>query len=410
LNAELLNQLPTVGAKNIAVRVVKSAEKPLRTHPWLFDRAIASQSHDGRAGDIAVVFDHKRRFLAAGLYDPASPIRIKLLQHNTPATIDCTYFHTKIEAAIERRSEIELQQFGQTDGYRLINGENDGLPALIVDRYADSIVLKLYSPIWFPHLRCVVDFFSSKYRCGRIVLRLSRRVQEGTTFGLSDGVTLYGTAPTAPILFHENGLTFETDIVKGQKTGHFLDQRDNRQRVRALTQGKEVLDVFASTGGFTVYAAAGGAKALTSIDLSAPTLAITKQNMAHNGLLATCNLQLLPEDAFAALARLHSEGKKYDVVIIDPPSFAQKQADIDNALAAYGRLTRLGLQVLKRGGIVVQSSCSSRVSAEQFFATVERVAGEIGRKLTQIEYTHHAADHPVNFREGAYLKCLFGRA
>ncbi len=407
MNAELLNQLPTVSTKNIALRVVRSAEKTLRAHPWLFDRAIKSQSHAGNVGDVAVIFDHKRRFLAAGLYDPDSPIRVKLLQHNTSAKIDSAYFHAKIERAIGRRAPIDTLT---TNGYRLINGENDGLPALIADRYATSVVLKLYAPVWFPHLQTILDYFAAQNWCERVVVRLSRRVQAGQTFGLRDGMMLYGNPPTQPVLFLENGLTFEADIVRGQKTGHFLDQRDNRQRVRGLSSGKRLLDVFASTGGFTIYAAAGGAKSVTSIDLSAPTLAIAKQNMAHNELLAGCSLQLLCEDAFTALTRLGKAGKKYDMVVIDPPSFAQKQADVEGAIRAYGRLTRLGLGVLKRGGLLVQASCSSRVSAEQFFKTVAQNAGSVGRKLTQITYTQHALDHPVTFREGAYLKCLFARA
>lgn len=407
MNAELLNQLPTVRTKNIALKVQKSAEKPLRNHPWLFDRAITSQSHDGNAGDVAIIFDHKRRFLAAGLYDPESPIRVKLLQHNQPAKIDRAFLHAKIESAIALRSPINENK---TNGYRLINGENDGLPALIADRYDSSVVLKLYSPIWFPHLSSLHDYFVAQRWCECVVLRLSRRVQEGDTFGLSDGATLYGDSPTEPVRFLENGLSFEADIVHGQKTGHFLDQRDNRQRVRGISKDAHVLDVFASTGGFTVYAAAGGAKAITSIDLSSPTLAVTKRNMAHNNLLSSCYLQLLAEDAFAALTRLGQAGKQYDVVIIDPPSFAQKQADVDAAIHAYGRLTKLGLRVLKRGGTLVQASCSSRVSAETFFQTVERSAGGIGRNLTQLTYTQHAIDHPITFPEGAYLKCLFARA
>lgn len=403
----MLNQLPTVSNKNIAVRVVKSAEKTLRAHPWLFDRAITSQSHEGNAGDIAVIFNHKRRFLAAGLYDPGSPIRVKLLQHNDPVKINRAYFHDKIAKSIALRSAIDPTV---TNGYRLINGENDGLPALIADRYANSVVLKLYAPIWFPHLQTLLDYFAAENWCLRVVLRLSRRVQEGETFGLADGTTLYGDSPSEPVLFLENGLTFEADIVRGQKTGHFLDQRDNRQRVRQFASGQHVLDVFASTGGFTVYAAAGGAKSVTSVDLSAPTLAVARRNMAHNNLLATCNLQLLTEDAFTALSRLHSEGQKYDIVIIDPPSFAQKQADVAGAIRAYGRLTRMGLQVLKRGGTLVQASCSSRVSAETFFETVEMSAGKIGRNLTQLTYTQHTLDHPITFREGAYLKCVIARA
>ena len=405
--ADVLTHLPKPSLKNIAVRVRKSAEKAIRNHPWLFDRAIESVSHTGSAGDVAILFDHKRRFLAAGLFDPDSPIRVKLLQHGKSAKLDCAFYYRKLDEAFGRRNSIDT---ALTTGYRLVNGENDALPAVIADRYASTVVLKLYSPIWFPHLRHLVDYFAEIDWCERVVLRLSRRVQGGETFGLTDGMTLFGDAPKEPVKFLENNLTFEADVERGQKTGHFLDQRDNRQRVRGMTAGKRVLDVFASTGGFTVYTAAGGASHVTAVDLSGPTLAVAKRNLAHNDLHNRLDTRWLEQDAFDALAQLAQAGKRFDVVIIDPPSFAQKQADVEGALRAYRRLTRLGLRVLQSGGTFVQASCSSRVSAELFFHAVEDEAKRLGRPLRNIHHTQHPLDHPITFHEGAYLKCLFARA
>ena len=159
-------------------------------------------------------------------------------------------------------------------GYRVINGENDALPGLVVDRYADVLVLKLYSPIWFPHLADFVPQLVAETGCGGVVLRLARTVQSGETFGLQDGDVIAGEVPDGPVLFHETGLTFEADVRHGQKTGHFLDQRANRERVGEMAGGRDVLDVFCSTGGFTVHAAAGGARSVHSVDQSAPTLAV----------------------------------------------------------------------------------------------------------------------------------------
>ena len=409
-NLATLPEIPGPSDRRIAVHITPEAERALRHgHPWLFEQAIRRQSYEGFAGDLAVVFDRKRDFLAVGLYDPHSTIRVRVLQHGKPAKIDRDWFQAKLMAAAQARAPL---LDGTTTGYRLVHGENDGLPGLVVDRYEQTLVLKLYTSAWLPHLRDVLPALVEVIPTERLILRLGRAMleQPRELYGLRDGETLCGSGPDGPMLFQENGLCFEVDPVRGQKTGFFLDQRDNRARVEKLAGDKEVLNVFAYTGGFSVYAARGGARSVVSIDLSATALEAAARNMAHNAhipAVASAAHETVVADAFEALVRLGETGRRFDLVIIDPPAFAQKQDQVAQALSAYERLTRLGLGVLRPGGILAQASCSSRVDAEVFFEMVHRAAAQAGRPLREIERTGHPLDHPVTFREGAYLKCLF---
>jgi 23S rRNA (cytosine1962-C5)-methyltransferase len=409
----LLSQLSSPNSKRIALRVSAAAERALRQgHPWIFDQAITEQSHEGAPGDLAVIFDNKRRFLAIGLYDPTSFIRVRILQHRQPATIDRNWFETKLIAANQLREPIRKQA---TNGYRVIHGENDGLPGLVIDRYAETLVLKIYSLIWIPHLKEFLSALLKTNPSEQLILRLSRSLQKQSKFlyGLEDGMTLAGPLCEGLILFRENGLTFECDPIHGQKTGFFLDQRENRARVEKLSNGKSVLNVFAYTGGFSVYAARGGAKQVVSVDISAPALQAAVHNFSHNRHISAVKSAIhetIAEDAFEALARMESHKRFFDLVIIDPPMFAQNQNQVAAGLAAYRKLSHLGLGVLRPGGTLVQASCSSRIDAETFFDAIHQSARESHRRLTEIERTGHALDHPIAFEEGAYLKCLFAAA
>ena len=235
---ELPRALPSPGRRNLAVRVTRDAGRQIRSgHPWVFDASITSvRPDDGAAGDLAVVFDSDRRFMAVGLWDPASPIRIKVLHHGAPRTIDESFWQERIDAAVALRRG--LAERGDTDAYRVIHGENDGLPGLVVDRYASISVVKLYSAAWFPHLGSVLEVIASSVGTESCVLRLGRNVAAGETFGLADGDTVSGPPVTSPVDVIEHGLTFRVDVVRGQKTGHFLDQRDNRARVGSMSRGR----------------------------------------------------------------------------------------------------------------------------------------------------------------------------
>ena len=410
---ELAN-LPRPSGRRLALRVSPSAERAIRSgHPWVFDKAIRQQNVDGSPGDLAVIFDRKNRFLAIGLYAPASPIRVRILAHGQPAQIDADWFMYKVETAAEQRLPL-LQT--NTTGYRLVHGENDGLPGLVIDRYGETLVLKLYTTAWVPHLRDVLRAVTAVLPPKRIVLRLSRFVQrqEADLYGLFDGQLLWGQpVRNDGVLFLENGLYFEADVVHGQKTGFFLDQRNNRARVEKLAAGKRVLNVFAYTGGFSLYAARGGAKEVVSLDLSQPALANAmrnfKLNRAHEAV-AAADHELLVGDAFLTMQQLIANKRRFEMVIIDPPAFAKRQDEVERALTAYGRLVRLGLKLLRPGGVLVMASCTSRVTADQFFELVHKTALGVGRPLQEIERTGHALDHPIGFPEGAYLKCLFAYA
>ena len=408
-----LADIPRPAEKPLAVYVSGAAERALRSgHPWVFESAIRRQSAAGNLGDLAVIFNRNRRFLAVGLFDPPSPIRVRVLQHHTPATINREWFFAALTAAAQLRQPLlDLPPDRATTGYRLVYGENDRLPGLVIDRYAQTLVAKLYTAAWIPRLRDVFAALADVFPAERIVLRFSRNITE--TFGLRDGAVVWGEPLSAPILFRENGLYFEADPLHGQKTGFFLDQRDNRARVETLARGKSVLNLFSYTGGFSVYAARGDATEIISVDASAPALRAAERNFDHNHhipAVAAAKHRTITGDAFTLLEDFHRRGEKFDMVIIDPPMFAHREAQMAQALTAYRRLTRLGLRVLDSGGTLVQASCSSRIPAETFFHTVRQTAAEAGCPLREIARTEHPLDHPVTFPEGAYLKCLFATA
>lgn len=408
-----LSRLPRPSERRLAVRVTPAAQRAIRQgHPWIFDHAIRSVSLEGRAGDLAVVFDEHRRFVAVGLYDPASPIRIRVLQQGTPATIDAAWFQGRLLAAAAIREPLLATG---TDGYRLVHGENDGLPGLVIDRYAGTLVVKLYTLAWLPWLETLLEALDGVQPAETVVLRLSRDAGSDETrlHGLQDGSTLQAAPPIQPAEFRENGLQFVADVLHGQKTGFFLDQRDNRARVRELARRCRTLNVFAYSGGFSVYAAAGGASSVVSLDLSTAALADAERNFRLNRSIpavAACHHQTMAGDAFDLLADLRRSRAIFDLVIVDPPAFAKRESEAARALQSYAGLAKLAVGVTRPGGTVVLASCSSRVSAEDFFAAVTNAAAEARRPLREIERTGHALDHPIRFPEGGYLKCLFAVA
>lgn len=409
-DAQWATTLPKVAEQRVALHITREATLALRNgHPWLFADSVIKESRRGEPGDLAVAFDQKRRFVAIGLYDPTSPIRLRVFARGRPTPIDASWFQAKIANAVHQRAPL-LQT--QTTGFRALHGENDGLPGLVADRYADTLVVKLYTAAWIPHLVHVLDGLQAACHLERIVLRLSRTLQQNpdVLYGLSDGQILTGPPLKGPVIFVENGLRFEAEPIAGQKTGFFLDQRENRARVEELAAGKRVLNVFAYTGGFSLYAARGGAHTVTSLDISRPAMDAAARNFVLNQSIpavAAAQHELLVGDAFQLLATMAQEGRRFEMVIVDPPAFAKQQSEVARALTAYAKLTQLALGVLEPGGVLVAASCSSRVSEEQFFEAVHHAARQAGRPLREIMRTGHALDHPIGFAEGAYLKCLF---
>jgi 23S rRNA (cytosine1962-C5)-methyltransferase len=398
--------------RNLSVRLAPNAEKMVKkNHPWVFEGSIIHQSHPGESGDLAVIFDKNRDFLALGLWDPHSPIRIRLLQFHKPADINLEWFQHKIQKAIHLRAALIDQD---TNGYRMVNGENDGLPGLVIDRYVNILVMKLYTTAWIPHLKMIVTSLQSLTPYDSLVLRMSRNITEnvGALQGLQDGMLLDGKNINEKSLFSENGMIFEVDPMHGHKTGFYLDQRENRGRVEKLSAGKSVLNVFAYSGGFSLYAARGKAKSVTSVDLNQHALDAAERNFSYNkgvASIAACDHKVVQDDAFKFLELAARNHQKFDLVILDPPMFARNKNQIENAILNYQRLTQLGLGVLNSGGILVQASCSSRITPQAFFDVVTQTIEQSGRKMKEIERTGHAIDHPIGFPEGEYLKCLFAQ-
>ena len=394
----------------LRLRVTAAAETQIRGgHPWVYGDSIREQNRDGAPGELAVIYDRKDKFLAVGLFDPDSPIRVRILHAGKPLTIDDEWWSSQLAQAAERRRGLFDDR---TNGYRLINGESDGWPGLVLDRYDQTLVLKLYSVVWLPRFEAIVNLIRAYFKPKRLVLRLSRniRVAAKKTISAEDGQILYRDRLEVSPTFLESGLRFEVDVCHGQKTGFFLDQRENRRAVESLARGCRVLNAFSFSGGFSLYAARGGASSVTDLDISAHALDSAKRNFALNqsdAAVARCEHECVQGDAFDWLAA--NEQRVFDLIVLDPPSFAKRETERAGAIFAYEKLVGLGLQHLAPGGILVACSCSAHVTAGEFFDAVRRGAGKSTRAFQEIQTTRHAPDHPATFKEAEYLKGIYLR-
>jgi 23S rRNA (cytosine1962-C5)-methyltransferase len=410
-----LTATPSSDLPRLRLRVTAAAESILRSgHPWLFAESIREQNRSGQLGELAVVYDRKDEFLAVGLFDPDSPIRVRILHAGKPQTIDREWWQARLRDSFSLREGLFN---ANTTGYRCINGESDNWPGLVLDRYGTTFVLKLYSGIWLPRLqertgdfKFQISNFKSFTEPARVVLRLSRNIQDlaRASFSLTDGQILDGPPANEPVTFLETGLRFEADVVRGQKTGFFLDQRENRRMVEMLARGRTVLNAFSFSGGFSLYAARGGAHSVTDLDISAHALENARRNFTLNAsiaAIANCPHETVQADAFDWLDQ--GPRRQFDVVILDPPSLAKRESERAGATAAYRRLAALGISRVARGGLLVASSCSAHVSAAEFFDAFRRTAAASKRKFTELKTTGHSPDHPTKFPEAEYLKTIF---
>lgn len=391
----------------MAVKLNAKAEQSvLKGHPWVFSNSVVKINDDAKTGDLAIIFSkNKNKVIGIGLYDANSPIRIKMI-HNaqTKAVINHDFFHQKIKVAYEKRKEL-LQT--KTNSYRLLFGENDGFPGFIADVYDTVLVVKLYSEIWLPYLEWILKSLQEVSRAETIVLRLSRQLENSKHHNFTDGEVVFGNLKNEVVEFVEHGVKFSANVLKGHKTGYFLDHRDNRRRVGELSKGKTMLDVFSYAGGFSVHALANGATEVTSLDISKQALDVAKENGKLNdysGIHKT-----IVGDAFEEMENLINQKKTFDVVVIDPPSFAKQQSEIELAKKKYKQLAELGEKLTAKKGLLVLASCSSRVTAQSFFDLNQNVLNAQGRLFETILKTNHDVDHPVSFPEGAYLKCGYYR-
>ncbi|NJK42858.1 MAG: 23S rRNA (cytosine(2499)-C(5))-methyltransferase [Pleurocapsa sp. SU_196_0] len=390
----------------LRLRVTKAAESQVRLgHPWVYSESILEQNREADLGELGVIFDRQNKFLAVGLYDPSSPLRLRVLHAGKPQAIDETWWVAHLERTVARREGLFDEA---TTGYRVINGESDGWPGLVLDRYADTLVLKIYTAAWFAHLDTLLYIFTSRFTGMRIVLRLSRNIQQvaGERFGVSDGDVLHGDEPRGAVIFLESGLRFEADVIRGQKTGFFLDQRENRRWVEGLAAGRRVLNAFSFNGGFSLYAARGGATSVVSADISAHALEGARRNFAlnaHDTNVRVCAHETLQTDVFKWLREARDE---FGLIVLDPPSLAKRETERARGIGAYRRLALDAAQLLEPDGVLVSASCSAHVSAPEFFDAVRDAADESGRTWTELRTAHHAPDHHASFVQAKYLKAI----
>lgn len=397
-------------ANRLRLRVTAAAENYIRAgHPWVFSDSVREQNRDGLAGELAVIFDRNDKFLAVGFFDPESPIRVRVLHVGKPLTVDTEFWRGRLEAAIKRREGLFDER---TTGYRLINGESDGWPGLVLDRYDTTLVLKIYTAAWLNWLDTIEALIRQQLPGHELVFRCSRNIEAEVSvsslrFKESQRA---GSETGAPVVFCENGISLEADVWRGQKTGFFLDQRENRRIVESLAHGRTVLNAFSFSGGFSLCAARGGAKSVTDLDISKHALASAKRNFALNSgapTIARCPHEPIQADVFDWLAG--NAGRKFDLIVLDPPSLAKREAERAGAIRAYSKLVESGLKHLSPGGILVACSCSAHVTAEEFFGAVRQAATQSGRGFKELQTTHHAPDHHATFKEANYLKVIYLR-
>ena len=370
----------------------------LRGHPWVYGEAFKEIPADLAMGEAVALRSHKGMDLGLGYVDLDSPILVRRIDGRPGESIE-KRISGRIAAAVAlRRSWFDPKT---TDGWRVINGEGDGIPGLVVDRFAHALSLQVYSAGLEPWLDLVVRSLRRELPEIKVIWR---RDQVKRAKRVGDGLLLGDKAPDA-VEFRENGLKFRADLVSGQKTGFFLDQRDNRDLVRRIARGKRVANVCGYTGAFSVAALAGGATSVVTVDLAGPALREAERNLRLNGFPVKPD-DLVTADMFAYLEE--AMGLSFDLLIVDPPSMAKNRRDVPNALRAYTRLNRLAIGRLNAGGMLFTASCSSQVGRDDFLGAVTEAARAGGRFARILAETHHAIDHPIGLGhpEGRYLHGL----
>jgi len=381
----------------------KGREKSLlRRHPWIFSGAVDKAS--GKAGETLEVRSASGKVLARAAYSPKSQIRARVWTFDAGEQVDAAFFRHRVQKALALREALPAAK--HTNALRLINGESDGLPGLVVDRYADVLVAQFLAAGVEQWRDVILDVLTELSGCEAIFERSDAEVRklEGleARVGFARGNR---NATRCPII--EYGLNYRVDVEQGQKTGFFLDQRENRQRVRALAAGREVLDGFSYTGGFAINALAGGAKRITAVESSAPALEVAKENLAANPLDAS-RVEFVQADVFSRLRTLRDQNAKFDLIILDPPKFAPTAAQVKSAARAYKDINLWAIKLLSPGGLLATFSCSGAVAPDLFQSIVAGAALDAGGDAKIIERFGAAADHPValEFPEGDYLKGL----
>jgi len=368
-------------------------------HPWIFANEVARIDGECAGGEIVQVFSHEKKFIGQGYINPKSQILVRLLSRDQRDKIDEGFFHQRILDAWNYRKKL-----GYIENCRLVFGEADQLPALIIDKFNDYFVIQTLSlgiDIWKP---AIVDALESIFKPRGIFERNDVPVRE--LEGLPQVKGFLSAPFDTRISMQENGLTFEVDIENGQKTGYFLDQHDNRRAIKHIVKDAEVLGVFAYTGSFEIHAAHYGAKSVHGFDISEAAVANANENARLNRLESIVKFET--ENAFDVLKKWSGEGKQYDVVMLDPPAFTKSRETIQKAIIGYKEINLRGMKLLRKGGFLVTSSCTNLVQPELFLEIIQMAAKDAKRKLRQVTFQSQAADHPIiwNLENTNYLKFL----
>ncbi len=378
--------------KRISPRVVNG-------HPWIFSNEVNIIEGETSGGEIVEVFTHDKKFVGRGYINPKSQITIRLLTREKNEMINDDFFFKKINEAWSYRKKI-----GYTENCRLIFGEADFLPALIIDKFNDYFVIQTLSlgiEVWKNAIiNALQKIFSPKgiYERNDVPVRELEGLQQQKGFLTEPFDT--------NIIINENGLRFNVDIENGQKTGYFLDQQDNRKAIEHIVKDADVLGAFCYTGTFEIHAAKYGAKKVLGLDISENAIAQAKKNAALNNLENICSFEAI--NAFDALKEWSKDGRDYDVVMLDPPAFTKSRENIQKAVSGYKEINLRGIKLLKKGGFLVTSSCTNLVSPELFLQTINDAAKDAKRKLRQVTFKAQSSDHPIinGIENTNYLKFL----
>jgi 23S rRNA (cytosine1962-C5)-methyltransferase len=376
----------------------------LRLHPWVFSGAVDETQGSPGSGDTVEMRAADGRFLAWAAYSPASQIRARVWSFDESEVPGPALFEKRIEAALARRRAQIAAETG--NALRLVHGESDGLPGLVADRYGDVLVIQLLSAGCERWREPLIGILRERSGCSRIYERSDTDARELEGLSARAGL-VHGTALQGALEIVEHGIRYEVDVRSGQKTGFYLDQRDNRRHVGRLAADKDVLDCFCYTGGFALSALAGGARSVLSIDGSPQALALARRNLALNRLEGA-RAEWRQGDVFEALRELRREGGQFDLIVLDPPKFAPTSKDALRAARGYKDINLNALRLLRPGGLLATFSCSGGVSPELFQKIVAGAAADAGTPLLLRERYRSAPDHPVRieFPEGEYLKGL----
>ncbi|MDD2684963.1 MAG: class I SAM-dependent methyltransferase [Gallionella sp.] len=378
----------------------------LRRHPWVFSGAIAQVNGTPASGDTLAVRDAEGHFLAWAAYNASSQITARVWSWDEHEIIDAAFFQRKVAAALAARTMLKLAD--ASSGMRLIHGESDGLPGLIVDRYQDVLVMQVGSSGVERWRDTLADALQELCAPVCIYERSDSDGRELEGLEIRNGV-LRGTLPEQ-LEVTEHGLRFAVDVSHGQKTGFYLDQRDNRALTGEFARDKEVLNCFCYTGGFSLYALRGGAKSVLSMDASEEALQLARRNVELNSLDAS-RAEWECADVFVALRKLRDQNRKFDLIILDPPKFAPTAAFAEKAARGYKDINLLGFKLLRPGGLLFTYSCSGGINEDLFQKIIAGAALDAGVDAQIVHHLHASADHPVllSFPEGAYLKGLLLR-